>query len=78
MPTCPPNLRHSFLTVCKIIRFKVKEKVFSIVPERASSVSRAKKTIFGHKYGLPDFSFLFLIELGPHVQNLTSTRGVEY
>jgi hypothetical protein len=78
MPTCPPNLRHSFLTVCKIIRFKVKEKVFSTVPVRHSSVSGAKKTIFGRRYGLLDFTILFLVELGTCVQNLTSTRGVEH
>jgi hypothetical protein len=28
MFTCPPNLRHSFLTVWKIITFKVDRKVF--------------------------------------------------
>jgi hypothetical protein len=28
MSTCPPNLTHSFLTVCKIIMFKVEKKVF--------------------------------------------------
>jgi hypothetical protein len=32
MSTCPPNLTHSFLTVCEIIMFKVDEKVFSICP----------------------------------------------
>jgi hypothetical protein len=44
---------------------------------RDSSVSWAKKTIFGHRYGLLDFTFLFLVELGTCVQNLTSTRGVD-
>jgi hypothetical protein len=28
MSTCPPNLIHSFLTVCKIITLKVDKKVF--------------------------------------------------
>jgi hypothetical protein len=28
MCTCPPNLTHSALTVCKIITFKVEQKVF--------------------------------------------------
>jgi hypothetical protein len=78
MPTCPPNLRHSFLIVCKIIRFKVKKKVFFTVPKRDSSLSGAKKTIFGRRYGLLDFTFLFLVELGTCVQNLTYTRGVEH
>jgi hypothetical protein len=25
---CPPNLTHSFHTMCKIIRFRVEKKVF--------------------------------------------------
>jgi hypothetical protein len=38
----------------------------------------AKKTIFvGRRYGLPDFTFLFLIELGTYVQNLIFTKVVE-
>jgi hypothetical protein len=36
-----------------------------------------KKTIFGLKYGLPDFTFLFLVELGTCVQNLIFTKVVE-
>jgi hypothetical protein len=47
------------------------------VPERYSSVSGAKKTIFGLRYGLPDFTFLFLVELGTCVQNLIFTKVVE-
>jgi hypothetical protein len=27
MSTCPPNLAHSFFTVCKIITFQVDKKV---------------------------------------------------
>jgi hypothetical protein len=77
MPTCPPNLRHSFLTVCEIIRFKVKEKVFSTTPKRYSSVLGAKKTIFRHRYGLPNFTFLFAVKLGTCVQNLIFTKVVE-
>jgi hypothetical protein len=77
MPTCPPNHRHLFLTVHKIIRFKVKEKVFSTVPERYSSVSGAKKTIFGLRYGLLDFTFLFLVELRSFVKNLIFAKVVE-
>jgi hypothetical protein len=30
MSTCPPNLAHSFLTVCNIIIFQVDKKVFSL------------------------------------------------
>jgi hypothetical protein len=44
------------------------------MPERDSSVLEAKKTIFGRRYGLPDFIFLFLFELGTCVQNLIFTK----
>jgi hypothetical protein len=37
----------------------------------------AKKTIFGLRYGFPDFTFLFLVELGTCVQNLIFTKVVE-
>jgi hypothetical protein len=47
------------------------------VPKRYSSVLGAKKTIFGLRYGLPDFIFLFLVELGICVQNLIFTKVVE-
>jgi hypothetical protein len=77
MSTCRPILTHSFLTVCEIITFKVEEKVFSTVPERDSSVLEAKKTIFRHQYGLPDFKFLFIVELGTCVQTPIFTKGVE-
>jgi hypothetical protein len=45
--------------------------------ERDSSVLEAKKTIFGRRYGLLDFIFLFLFELGTCVQNLIFTKVVE-
>jgi hypothetical protein len=48
------------------------------MPERYISVSGARKTIFGPRYGLPDFTFLFLVELGAHVQNLIFTKVVEW
>jgi hypothetical protein len=50
---------------------------FFTEPERDSSVLEAKKTIFGHRYGLPDFIFLFLFELDMCVQNLIFTKVVE-
>jgi hypothetical protein len=28
MSTCPPNLAHSFLTICKIITFQIDKKAF--------------------------------------------------
>jgi hypothetical protein len=55
----------------------LKKKFFSIVPERYSSVLEAKKTIFGRRYGLPEFKFLFLGELGTCVQNLIFIKVVE-
>jgi hypothetical protein len=36
-----------------------------------------QKTIFGLRYGLLDFTFLFLVELGTCVQNLIFTKVVE-
>jgi hypothetical protein len=36
-----------------------------------------KKTIFGLRYGLPDITFLFLVELGTCVQNPIFTKVVE-
>jgi hypothetical protein len=74
MSTCPPNLTHSFLTVYEIITFKVKQKD---LPERDNSVLEAKKTIFERKYGLLDFIFIFLFELGTCVHNLIFTKVVE-
>jgi hypothetical protein len=47
------------------------------VPERYSSVLGAKITIFGLRYGLWGFTFLFLVELGTCVQNLIFTKVVE-
>jgi hypothetical protein len=47
------------------------------VPERYSSVSEAKKTIFGRRYGFPEFKFLFLGELGTCEQNLIFIKVVE-
>jgi hypothetical protein len=68
----------TFLTVSEIIRSKVKEKVFfHNVEERSSSVSGAKKTTSGRRYGLWDFTILFLAELGTCVQNIAFTKVVE-
>jgi hypothetical protein len=47
------------------------------LPEKDSNVSVAKKTIIGRRYGLPDFTFLFLVELGTCVKNLIFTKVVE-
>jgi hypothetical protein len=48
------------------------------MPERYSSVSEAKKTIFERGYGLCLSTFLFLSELGTCPQNLIPTGGVEH
>jgi hypothetical protein len=78
MSTCPPNHTHSFLTVCKIIMFKVDKEVFSLAPEGDSRVLKAKKTIFKSRYGMCLSIFLFLSELGTCPQNLVPTRGVKH
>jgi hypothetical protein len=75
MSTCPPNLTHSFLIVCKIITFKVDNKsFFSLDPK----VLKAKKTISWNRYGMCLSTFLFLSKLGTCLQNLIPTRGVEH
>jgi hypothetical protein len=72
-----PNLTLSFLTICEIITFKVKEKVFSPLQNGNSSLLGSKKTTFSSRYGMCLFGFLFLIELGTCPQNLMPTQGVE-
>jgi hypothetical protein len=47
------------------------------VPKGYSSVSEAKKTIFWSRYGLPDFIFLFLGELGTCTRKIIRTGGVD-
>jgi hypothetical protein len=47
------------------------------MPKRDSSVLEAQKTIFGRRYGLPDFIFLFLVELDTCVQNLMFTKIIK-
>jgi hypothetical protein len=47
------------------------------VPKGYSSVSEAKKTIFWNRYGLPDFIFLFLGELGTCTRKIICMRGVD-
>ena len=74
MYTCVPNLRFKFLTNCEIITFKVGKKVFSHVAKRVSSILRAKKFIFGSKYELWLFTFLFLGELGIFLCNFYPHR----
>jgi hypothetical protein len=55
----------------------VKEKVFfHYVQEKNSNVSGAKKTTSGRRYGLWDFTILFLVELGTCVQNIAFTKVV--
>jgi hypothetical protein len=50
---------------------------FSILLERYNSVVEVEKTIFGSRYGLLDFMFLFLVKLGTCVQNIIFTKVVE-
>jgi hypothetical protein len=68
MSTCLSNLIISFLTICKIITFKVEEKVYFTMPKGDSSLLGSKKTTFSSRYEMSLFGFLFLDELGtcPH------------
>jgi hypothetical protein len=77
MSTCWPNLTHSFLIDCEIIRFKVKEKVIFHCAREVQQCFGGQKTILHRRYGLPDLKFLFIVELCTYVQNLTFTKGVE-
>jgi hypothetical protein len=70
MSTC------SFIIICKIVTFKVDEKVFLLVPKGDSKVLEAKKSSFQSRYVFWDFKFLFLVELCICLQNLIATRGV--
>jgi hypothetical protein len=78
MPTCPPNLTHSLLTICEIVTFKVDLKVFFLFAEGGHQSFGHLKNHFLESIGLPEFTILFLVELGACLQNLTPTRGVEY
>jgi hypothetical protein len=50
----------------------------SFVLEGNNTVLEAKKTILSSIYGLQNFIFLFLGELGTCLQNLMPTIGVEH
>jgi hypothetical protein len=77
MSICLPNLTLSFLTICEIITFKVEEKVFLAPAKGGQQCFGVQKTYFYSRYGLWDFKFLFLGELGTCPQNLIPTQGVE-
>jgi hypothetical protein len=47
------------------------------MPKRDSNVLEAKRTIFGRRFGLPDFIFLFLVELGTCVKNHMFTKVIK-
>jgi hypothetical protein len=82
MSICLPNLTLSFLTICKIITFKVEVKVFFAPTKGDSNLLGSKKTTFSSTFRMCLFRFLFLGELGTCPQNLmpmrkssNSTRG---
>jgi hypothetical protein len=77
MSICLPNLTLSFLTICKIITFKVEEKVFFAFVRGGQQSFGVQKTTFSSRYGMCLVGFLFLGELGTCPQNLMSTQGVE-
>jgi hypothetical protein len=76
---CPPNLRHSFLTVCKIITLKKLRNLFFLpMPEGYSRHSEAWKPTFWRGYGMLLSILLFLSELGTCPQNLIPRICVEH
>jgi hypothetical protein len=77
MSICLPNLTLSFFTICEIITFKVKEKVFFAPAKGDSSLLGSKKTTFKNRFRMSLFRFLFLGELGTCPQNLMPTQDVE-
>jgi hypothetical protein len=79
MCTCPPNLTYSALTICKIITFKVEEKVFSPMPEGYNRVSEAPKPFFeGDMECYSPYSCSRYDMLGTCPQNLISRWGMEH
>jgi hypothetical protein len=54
----------------------VKEKVFFVCAQRVQQCSEAKKTIFWSTYGLPDFIFSFLGEVGTSTRKIIRMGGV--
>jgi hypothetical protein len=78
MPTCPPNLTHSLLIICKIITFKVDLKVFFLSIEGGQQSFGGLKNHFLESIWIVGVTILFLVELGACLQDLTPTRGVEH
>jgi hypothetical protein len=70
MSTCPPNLVHSFLTVCEIITIKDDKKVFFPMPKEDRRVLKVQKKTLSSRHGLCNILFLSLGELGICLQNL--------
>jgi hypothetical protein len=64
MCICPPNIKDSFLIICKIITFKVDGKVFFAYARGGQqSFGGQKNPFFGYIYGMSLFEFLFIGEL---------------
>jgi hypothetical protein len=57
-----------------MIKFKVEEKDFFLVPMGDNKVLETKKTSFFSSYGLCNFLFFFLSELVTLLQNLIPTK----
>jgi hypothetical protein len=77
MSICLLILILSFLTICKIITFKVEEKVFFAPAQGGQQSFWSKKTTFSDRYEMCLLEFLFLGKLGICPQNLMPTGGVE-
>jgi hypothetical protein len=78
MFTCPPNLAHSFLTICKIITFKVDKEDFFPNAKGGQHSFEYQRTTFSSRHGLWNILFLSLSDLGICLQNLIPRRGVEH
>ena len=78
MFTCPPNLAHSFVTICEIIIFKVNKKFLISCAKGGQQSFEGQKKTFSSRHGLCNILFLSPGELGICLQNLISTRSVEH
>ena len=77
MSICLLNLTLSFLTICEIIKFKVKEKLFLPLSEGDSGLLGSKKITFSSTYEMSLIGYLFLGKSGTCPQNLMSTQSVQ-
>ena len=74
MPTCLPNLTHSFLTVWKIITFKVDKKVFFYLrPKGTVEFWRRKNCYFFWIYMDPNYGWVRYLSTKSHIHKKCGT-----